>query len=246
MRARLPWIWLTALFIAGATQAVEFSADTYQLGPQGVERTGKLYFGVGRVRTDSLAEQGETIRIVDQEAGRQWVLYPGGKDFVEEPLEGMLVEVGEGGEFSPCDGVVGASCEKLGHERIAGRAAVKWRMTVEHQGARQTIEQWIDKDRAIPLRSEMSNGRRMEMRMVGADTMDGRQVEKWEMVMWGGTRQMPQRSYQWFDPRLGLVIKEELPGGFVRELRNIKVEPQPDHLFRIAADPGRAPGARAK
>jgi hypothetical protein len=230
------WPLLAILFNIPPVTGVEFSADTYQVSPRGETVKGTIYSGQQRLRTESLTAQGEMVRIVDQNAGKQWVLYPGKREYAEESLTGLLAKARPGAEFSPCDGVEEARCEKLGLEQIAGRTAMKWRMLVEYQGAMRTLVQWIDEDRAIPLRSEMSNGRRMEMRMVGADTIDGRPVERWEMVMWGGVHQAPQRSYQWFDPELGLVIKEELPGGFVRELQNIRVAPQPAYLFRVPGD----------
>ena len=43
------------------------------------------------------------------------------------------------------------------------------------------------------------------------------------------------QSIQWYDKQLKMVIREELPGGYVRELRNIKLAKQPKELFSIPA-----------
>ena len=66
------------------------------------------------------------------------------------------------------------------------------------------------------------------------------------------------QSTQWYDPELQIAIREELSGGYFRELRDIRVAPQPDHLFTVPADyqrvtreqtqraaPGEAPPQRA-
>ena len=70
--------------------------------------------------------------------------------------------------------------------------------------------------------------------MIGPDTLEGRRVEKWEMTMRQGN-QAPQTSTQWFDPELKLAVREEFPGGYVRELRNIHVGQQAMDLFQIPA-----------
>jgi hypothetical protein len=43
-------------------------------------------------------------------------------------------------------------------------------------------------------------------------------------------------SFQWYDPQLKIAIREELPGGAYRELRNIQIGKQSASLFQIPAD----------
>ena len=43
-------------------------------------------------------------------------------------------------------------------------------------------------------------------------------------------------SKQWYDPELRIITREELPGGFYRELKSIAVAPQPPALFSVPAD----------
>ena len=40
---------------------------------------------------------------------------------------------------------------------------------------------------------------------------------------------------QWYDPQLKIAIREELPGGYFRELRDIRVGAQSPQLFTIPA-----------
>ena len=94
------------------------------------------------------------------------------------------------------------------------------------------MTQWVDAERGIPVRSEAPDGTRMTLEMKGVETVNGRTAEKWEMTL-----ERPdaptQRSYQWYDPELELAIREEFPGGYVRELTDIRVGPQPASLFRV-------------
>jgi len=128
----------------------------------------------------------------------------------------------------------GLTCRELGEEEISGRAAVKWEMIASHQGQTMKSTQWIDKERGVPLRQEMPNGQTTELSFVAKETLDGRAVEKWEMVA-TMPNQSPTRTFQWFDPELELAVRQEFPGGFVSELKSVSVGKQPDHLFSIPA-----------
>jgi len=70
--------------------------------------------------------------------------------------------------------------------------------------------------------------------MLGTEAVNGRSAEKWEM-----TANFPNGqnrvSYQWYDPALQMIIREEQPGGFTRNLTNIKQQAQPAALFSIPA-----------
>jgi len=70
--------------------------------------------------------------------------------------------------------------------------------------------------------------------MIGVETLNGRTVEKWQMTL-SPPGQKSQKSIRWFDLQLNLAIREEYPGGYVRELKNIRVGPQPESLFSIPA-----------
>lgn len=66
---------------------------------------------------------------------------------------------------------------------------------------------------------------------LGIETVNGRRTEKWEITMSRG--QQSASSIVWVDRTLAMPVREELPGGFVRELRNIQVGPQPTTLFQV-------------
>nr|MBS0020449.1 DUF4412 domain-containing protein [Gammaproteobacteria bacterium] len=66
---------------------------------------------------------------------------------------------------------------------------------------------------------------------VSAEKMNGRNTEKWEIVMSQGDRKL--RSMVWVDRSLGVPVREELPGGYVRELRDIQEASQDPSLFQV-------------
>ncbi|MGF1613334.1 MAG: hypothetical protein ACFCVA_05280 [Gammaproteobacteria bacterium] len=69
---------------------------------------------------------------------------------------------------------------------------------------------------------------------VGAERINGRNTEKWEIVVAEGGREM--RSVVWVDRGLGVPVREELEGGYVRELRDIQEGPQDPSLFQVPAE----------
>jgi len=229
-----------------------------QHGPQGEAPSGKMYVGDERVRTEMSHQGQQVIRVTDEKRGVEWILLPDQKQYMESKLGGpggQRPGAKPSPDQDPCGGMPGVTCRKLGEEEIGGRTAVKWEMVASQQGQTMKSTQWIDKDRGVPLRQEMPNGQVTELKLVAEEDLDGRKVEKWEMVA-TMPDQPETRSFQWFDPELDLAVKQEFPGGMVSELTNIRVGKQPDELFNIPAGyervdpskelPGENPGAKPK
>ncbi len=74
----------------------------------------------------------------------------------------------------------------------------------------------------------------MELKLLCDDTIDSRATEKWQMTTVVPS-QPPAVSLQWYDQQLKLAVREEFPGGDVRELKGIRVGSQPDELFTVPA-----------
>jgi outer membrane lipoprotein-sorting protein len=238
----LSW-WLLALgvTVAAAVYAQpspkQFSADIVQQGPKGQVSSGKMYVGDNRTRMEMSQQGQEIVRITDQNRHVEWILFPKQHKYMERQLPPGPAGHGVSPQFlatDPCAAMPGVICKNLGKETIDGRKAVKWEMETTHQGKTMKSVQWIDKERGLPLRQEFPNGQTMELKYSGPDLVDGRKVEKWEMVTKAPNRP-PMRAEQWYDPKLNLVIRQEFPGEFSSELKNIKVGKQPDHLFAIPA-----------
>lgn len=215
----------------------EFSAEMVQRGPEGEMSSGKMYVGDGRMRSEMVHQGQEVVRITDEKRGVEWILFPEQKKYMERQLgaSGAPQPAAKPSPASdPCAGMPGLTCRKLGEEPISGRNAVKWEIVASHQGQTMKSTQWIDTERGVPLRQEMPNGQVTELKFVAKETLDGRPVEKWEMVA-TMPNQPETRTFQWFDPELELAVRQEFPGGFVSELKNVSVGKQPDHLFSIPA-----------
>ncbi|MBK1721982.1 hypothetical protein [Thiocystis violacea] len=215
---------------------VEFSADMVSHGPDGQTTTGKMYVGDTRMRVEMSQQGKEMVRITDQGRGMEWIVFPAEKGYFERSVpQSAGAPSAPSADTSPCEGVSGLTCQKAGQEEVAGRPAVKWEMTVTRDGQTTTGAQWIDVERGLPLKYQMPNGQAMELKMLGSETIAGRPVEKWQMTT-TAPNQQPVETFQWYDPELKLSVREEFPGGYVRELDNIQIGKQADGLFAVPSD----------
>lgn len=216
----------------------EFSADILGRGPDAQTTSGKMYVGEGRMRVEMTQQGRQVVRISDQDKHMEWVVLPDQKSYMEHPLgaagQSPAPAAKPSADTDPCTGLQGVTCRKVGQEAVGGRAAVKWEMSVTRNGQVLTGTQWIDVQRGLPLKYQMPNGQSMELDMVGTETLGGRAVEKWQMTT-TNPQQQTLRSFQWYDPELQLSVREEFPGGYVRELSNIRIGKQPDDLFVVPA-----------
>lgn len=239
------------------TGTAQFSADMVRRGPDGQASSGRMFVGDGRTRMEMSQQGREVVRISDQKRGMEWILFPAEQNYLERGAPPGTAGAPPppkqpSAESSPCDGMPGVACRRVGVEDVNGRPAVKWEMSASQDGQTLTGAQWLDQERGMPLKSVMPNGPTMELKILGPETIDGRKVEKWEMTMTAPNEQ-PTRTFQWYDPELKLAVREEFPGGYVSELKNIRVGFQPDDLFGVPAGYSRmtmpqggqpSPGAR--
>jgi len=229
------------LLVAGFSSPLyadtEFSAEMVQQGPQGATSAVKMYVGDQRVRTEMSQQGQQVVRITDEKRGIEWILLPGQKKYMEQRLgvpggqsPGAKPEPAE----DPCAGMPGLTCRKLGEEKVDGRTAVKWEIVTSHEGKTMKSTQWIDKERGVPLRQEMPNGQKTELKFAKKTEHEGRPVEEWDMVV-TAPNQPETHTSQWFDPELNLIVRQKLPGGMVSELKDIHIGKQPDELFTVPA-----------
>jgi hypothetical protein len=227
-------LFTSPMTIAGQGQ-VEFSADMIQSMPQQDSRQGRIYVGNDQVRTDINVGDKTMIQIIDIKQQTAFMLDPGQKTYMER--KAGPGELNPGGEVpaknsDPCAGMQNLACSRIGVESVNGRPAEKWELENTALGQSGKMVIWLDQVRHIPVRQILPDGSTMEMRLAGSETLNGRTVEKWELK---ATRPGGQSTvaYQWFDPELNMNIREEQPGGFVSELRNIRIGKQPADLFTV-------------
>jgi hypothetical protein len=230
---------LLALFAPMASAAlpgVEFSATAVQQAPNQPVREARMVVTPDKVRMEYKDKDQTLIEITDLAAGRSLRVMPDSGTYeVQQARPQVLEQIRQAqGPKSPCVGNPQASCKQLGEETLFGRPVVKWEMAVEYQGRTYRSLYWLDKERFMPLRQMWADGTVNELRPVGKEMLGSRATEKWEMVTKRSNGQTTTAT-QWFDVELGLVIREELPGGYLRELRDIRVGPQDPALFEVPA-----------
>lgn len=69
---------------------------------------------------------------------------------------------------------------------------------------------------------------------LGTEPMNGRTTDKWAFTR--TVQGQTSRSVVWIDPELRTSIREEFQGGYVRELRDVRVGPPPASLFAVPGD----------
>lgn len=221
---------------AGNDPPVEFSAETFETSQQGGTVRGKIYASAQGMRREQQYDQQRVIEILNRKQGKAWVLFPAERTYIEQqrPPGSELPAVAGGGRptINPCQGAPeGVRCRKLGTEVIDGRQTQRWEIVTEQQGRTMRTEQWIDVERGMPIKQDFPGGS-SELRLVGEEQVNGRETEKWELIQQTAQGQT-YRTVQWYDPVLEMTVREEMPGGYRRELRNIRIGPQPASLFEL-------------
>jgi hypothetical protein len=234
---------LAAAGVQAEGSGPEFSADMNQRAAGGQTSSGKMFVGDGKVRIEMAAQGQEMVRITDEQRKVEWVLFPDQKQYLERragPDQGGPAPKPASIAADPCVGLPGLTCRKLGDEVISGRPSAKWEITGNRDNKPVTSTQWIDKERGIPLRQQFPDGGSMALSLLGKETIEGRAVEKWEVVIEAPGRKAT-RTFQWYDPELKLAVRQEFADGAVSEMKNIRVGKQPDDLFVVPAGYTRAP-----
>ncbi len=221
--------------VTGGWFGAQFSADAVQVLPQGQRMTGKMFVGSERVRTE-MERNGQTVvEIISPKSGTAWLLLPANRVYLERSAEPAVAAMAENGKGNPCAGSPGNACRKVGEERVNGRATVRWEITGNVQGHAVHTVQWIDVEHGFPVRQEIQGRPVFELRFVGSEDLAGRRTEKWASAMHTPDGSV-ERGLQWYDPRLNTAIRQEMPGGYLRELTNIREGEQPAHLFTTPSD----------
>jgi hypothetical protein len=238
----------TSLGAAPEAEIIEFSAETVVKAPQRQVARGKMYIGKDGTRKESERDGKKIIQITNHRDRVAWILFPDEKSYLERRggAAPPATQTQKSGAVDPCAGAPqSVTCRKAGSEMVHGRETDKWEIVTQKQGQTQSTVMWIDKERGFPIKQQFPDGS-SEFRLIGKETINGRETEKWEITQIRKPTQQSQqrqpsqqqgpqttRSVQWYDPKLDLAIREEYPGGYVRELTNIQVGPQSASLFEL-------------
>ncbi len=227
---------LTLIFINTAYAAVtdkEFSADAVITIPGAPQTNSKLYVGKNTVRTEVETQHGLIIDIVYPLEGKLIKLNPQLKQYIEIPIEKQTSD--KQIKSNPCYRLQNSTCTQLGEENINGIKTHKWQIISLQNGKNIRTLHWIDSQRQLAIREFFSDGSMAEMQLEKNEVINGRKTEKWVRMLSRPDGSIVN-SYQWYDPQLEISIREELPGGYIRELKNVKLGKQKNSLFKIPDD----------
>ena len=217
--------------------AVEFSADAVQKSPARPDYRARMFVSKDAVRTESMMNNVKVVEIINSKNGTYWLLIPEQKLYLEQqrgPTEPARTKH-KSANATPCAAMPNTKCRLLSKETINQRQTEKWEFSVERDGQQYRSLHWIDVERKMPVREFFPDGTLSELQLVEMEMINQRKTEKWIKLITGKDGRQSQ-STQWYDPELKLAIREELPGGFFRELNNIKVGKQDKKNFRVPAD----------
>lgn len=214
------------------SKTIEFSADAVISAQQQVVKRTKLFVSKKAVRSETTINGQNIVEIVYPDEGRAILINDSLKSYKERTFDRQS-EINNSN--SPCDRISNAICEKLGTENIAGYKTEKWQIISNKDGRKLRTLHWIDVKRKLAIREFFPNGMVAELKMIKKEKINGRDTEKWERSL-SRPDGKNVKSYQWYDAGLKMAIKEELSGGYVRELKNIKISKQSKDLFSVPED----------
>jgi len=214
---------------------VEFSAEAIQVSPDRPPLMSKMYVSKSAVRTE-IFQQGHRVTDISYiKKGKRLLIYPDQKTYMEQT--GLSISPSWSGKSvkTPCEGVPNLRCKKIDKESLHNINVDKWEVVRDVNGKTFKSLHWIDSKRHLAVKDMFPDGGMSELIMLGKGKLDGREVEQWES-RYTHPSGRTLVSKQWYDPQLQMVIKEERPGGFIRELKNIKVSKQDKKLFDYPKD----------
>lgn len=206
----------------------EFSAQAVISVPQQSPRISRLFVSKKAVRNEMESDGQIWIEIIFPEQGRAVLI----NDAARVYRERHFTPQDSKNDGDPCAQILHATCEKKGTEKINGMNTEKWEIISDMGGQKIRTLHWIDIKRKLALREFFPDGTVAELKMIAKETINGRNTEKWQRTL-DRPDGRKVTSYQWYDRELGIAIREELPGGYVRELKQIRVNEQPASLFEV-------------
>ncbi len=236
-RAVIQLLFLTLISHNVVAASVEFSATAVQQFPQGQKKIAKMNVGQDGVRREYVYNDQTIVEIYRPSKGLRYLVLPQQKTY--ELAEADKTSTGMNQKSppstNPCTGIVGEKCRLLAKEKINGRNADKWEVSRVIDGKAIKALIWVDIERGQALRQFFPDGSVVELVQMDSEKIGGRNTEKWVLHS-KRPDGSSEKTLQWFDPELGIIIKEVMPGGYIRELTDIKLGKQSEQIFEIPAN----------
>ncbi|HLG44001.1 MAG TPA: hypothetical protein VI337_03200 [Nitrospirales bacterium] len=145
----LPLFFLLLLPGAGAF-GLEFSGElTTRVGTQSM--TGKIHFKPDRWRVEMASPEGPRVSINRMDKIVTWLLLPN-KTYIEIPLR-----FDQFPQVAPrIEGEVGRKL--VGTDQVGGRTTEKYEVSVESEGRKVIMYQWVAPDIKFPMKTATADG----------------------------------------------------------------------------------------
>jgi len=233
-RAVLQLLFFVLLSADVVAATVEFSATAVQQFPQGQKKMAQMNVGQDGVRREYVYNGQTIVEIYRPSKGLRYLILPQQKTYELAEATETISAMNQASSTStnPCTGIVGEKCKLLAKETINGRRADKWEVSRLIDGKTIKALIWVDIERGQALRQFFPDGSIVELVQMGTEKIGERSTEKWVLHS-KRPDGISEKTLQWYDPELGIIIKEVMPGGYIRELMNIKLGKQPEQIFEI-------------
>jgi len=146
----LAWEVVLVSAVSHGVWALEFSAEqTTRVGNQSV--TGKIYFQPDRWRVEMASPDGPKVSINRLDKAVTWLLLPD-RAYIEMPLR-----IDQLPRVAPA--IEGEVARKLmGTALVGGRKTEKYEVTVERDGKREILYQWVAPDIKFAMKTASADG----------------------------------------------------------------------------------------
>ena len=196
-----------------------YAADAVYRTPDGSESTGRVVKSGPDMRLEFTENGRAVVQIIRRAEGRMYVLDPASRSYFTVQGE-PDPQAGTAAYEAPCDqSVAGVTCRFLGNEVASGITAELWEIGQPGDPTQISRILW-DGARHRALRQEYPDGTVMALSFKAMAQIEGRNVEHW-IISVTVPGQSPLAGAWYYDPELRVELREELPTGEIRSLRNI-------------------------
>jgi len=208
-----------------------FTANAVQILPDGSEQIGRIMKSGQNMRLEMQANGQTSIQIMRGAEGVAFLVNPQNQTFAE--IRDPSVKDAVAGASNPCPSEAemqasGLRCELTGQGAVSGIITQRWEIQSQ-QAEGVTVVEW-DTGRRRALSQVWPDGTSQTMTFQAMEQMEGRSVERLTSAVQSPNQPAALGGW-WFDAGLRGVLREEIPGGIGRQLKDIKVGPIDPAMF---------------
>ncbi len=210
-----------------------YAADAVYRTPDGTESSGRVVKSGPDMRLEFTEGGRAVVQIIRRAEGVMYVLDATSRSYFKVQGE-PDPQAGSAAYEAPCDqSVTAVTCRFLGNEVTSGITAEAWEIGQPGDPSQVSRILW-DGARHRVLRQEYPDGTVMALSFKAMVQIEGRNVEHW-IISVNVPGQAPLAGAWYYDPELRVELREELPSGEVRSLRNIIVGAVDPAAFAVPA-----------